>query len=145
MKSVLKFINNAAAQTGDWALLAMRLTLAFGLYEPAVKKFGDMRGTAEWFASLHLPLPSVSVFLVATFEFAGFFLLMLGLLTRYITIPLMFIMLIAILTVHMGNGFASANNGIEIPFYYLVMLFMIFSNGPGKYSIDEAVVGKMQK
>ncbi|MBR8537337.1 DoxX family protein [Carboxylicivirga sediminis] len=145
MKDVIKFINNAAERTGDWALLAMRLTLAFGLFEPAVKKFENIRGTAEWFASLHFPLPTVSVLLAATVEFAGFFLLMLGLLTRYITIPLMFVMLMAILMVHLGNGFSSADNGIEIPFYYLVMLFLIFSKGPGRFSIDEAVVNKISK
>ncbi|MBS2211217.1 DoxX family protein [Carboxylicivirga mesophila] len=145
MKDVIKFINNAAERTGDWALLAMRLTLAFGLFEPAVKKFENIRGTAEWFSSLHFPLPTVSVLLAATVEFAGFFLLMLGLLTRYITIPLMFVMLMAILMVHLGNGFSSADNGIEIPFYYLVMLFLIFSKGPGRFSIDEAVVNKIAK
>ncbi|MCG8582816.1 MAG: DoxX family protein [Bacteroidales bacterium] len=145
MKSVIKFINTASERTGDWALLAMRLTLAFGFFEPAVKKFDNISGTAEWLGSLGYPLPKLGVFLAGTFEFAGFFLLMLGLLTRYISIPLMLIMILAITTVHLGNGFDAVNNGYEIPFYYLVMLFVLFSRGPGKYSIDEAVVAKIQK
>ncbi|WP_439184678.1 HvfX family Cu-binding RiPP maturation protein [Carboxylicivirga taeanensis] len=142
MKKLINFVNTAASSTGDWALLVMRLTLAFGFFEPAVKKFDNIRGTAEWFATLNIPLPTVSVLLVATFEFIGFFFLMLGLLTRYISIPLMFIMLIAILTVHMGNGFSASENGFQVPFYFLIMLFVIFSKGPGRYSIDEAVVNK---
>ncbi|MBK3519317.1 HvfX family Cu-binding RiPP maturation protein [Carboxylicivirga marina] len=145
MKRVIKFINTADTRTGDWALLALRLVLAFGFYEPSVKKFGNINGASEWLGNLGFPLPKLAVLLAGTFEFAGFFLLMLGLLTRYITIPLMLIMIIVILTVHWGNGFAAANNGFEIPFYYLVMLFVIFSKGPGKYSIDEAVVAKIQK
>jgi len=144
MNRLIKFINRAAANTGDWALLAVRLTLAFGFFEPAVKKFDNISGTADWFATMNFPLPTISVFLTATFEFSGFFLLMLGLLTRYITIPLMVIMLVAIFAVHLGNGFAAGNNGFEIPFYYLVMLFVIFSKGPGRFSIDEAVVGKIK-
>jgi putative oxidoreductase len=127
MDRIINLINKAAEKTGDWALLAMRLTLAFGFFDPAIKKFDNINGTAEWFASMNYPLPTVNVILAASVEFAGFFLLMLGLLTRYITIPLMFIMLVAIFTVHLGNGFAAGDNGFEIPFYYLVMLFILFS------------------
>jgi len=144
MKNVIKFINTVSDRTGDWALLAMRLILAIGFYHPAVTKFKNINGTAEWFASMNFPLPKFSVLLVGTFEFIGFFLLMLGFLTRYISIPLMFIMLIAVVGVHMSNGYAAAENGFEIPLYYLIMLFVIFSKGPGKYSMDEAVVNKIK-
>ncbi|MCT4587677.1 MAG: DoxX family protein [Carboxylicivirga sp.] len=145
MDRIINLINKAAEKTGDWALLAMRLTLAFGFFDPAIKKFDNINGTAEWFASMNYPLPTVNVILAASFEFAGFFLLMLGLLTRYITIPLMFIMLVAIFTVHLGNGFAAGDNGFEIPFYYLVMLFILFSKGPGRFSIDAAVIDKYKE
>ncbi|WP_430809403.1 MULTISPECIES: HvfX family Cu-binding RiPP maturation protein [unclassified Carboxylicivirga] len=143
MKSVINFINTASAKTEDWALLAMRLTLAYGFYDPAIRKFGNIPATAEWFASLHYPLPTVSVLLAGAVEFAGFFLLMLGFFTRYISIPLMFIMLLAIFTVHLGNGFSAADGGFEVPLYYLVMLFVLFSKGPGRFSIDEAIVNKI--
>ena len=33
---------------------------------------------------------------------------------------LMIVMLVAIFTVHIGNGFAAGDNGFEIPFYYLL-------------------------
>ena len=145
MDRIINLINKAAEKTGDWALLAMRLTLAFGFFDPAIKKFDNINGTAEWFASMNYPLPTVNVILAASVEFAGFFLLMLGLLTRYITIPLMFIMLVAIFTVHLGNGFAAGDNGFEIPFYYLVMLFILFSKGPGRFSIDAAVIDKYKE
>lgn len=145
MKKLIDLINKAAENSGDWALLAMRLTLAFGFFDPSVKKFENIRGTAEWFGTMHIPLPTISVLLTATFEFVGFFLLMLGFFVRYISIPLMFIMVVAIFAAHFGNGFAAENNGYEVPFYYLVMLFVIFSKGPGRFSIDAAVVNKIQK
>lgn len=145
MDRIVKLINKLANRTGDWALLAMRLTLAFGFFEPAIKKFENIKGTAEWFASMNYPLPTVNVILAASTEFAGFFLLMLGLLTRYITIPLMFIMLVAIFTVHIGNGFSAGDNGFEIPFYYFIMLFVLFAKGPGRFSIDVAVVDKSKE
>ena len=145
MKKLLDFINKAAENSGDWALLAMRLTLAFGFFDPAVKKFENIRGTAEWFGTMHIPLPTVSVLLTASFEFVGFFLLMLGFFVRYISVPLMFIMVVAIFAAHIGNGFAAENHGYEVAFYYLIMLFVIFSKGPGRFSIDAAVVNKIQK
>jgi putative oxidoreductase len=145
MKKLIDLINKAAENSGDWALLAMRLTLAFGFFDPSVKKFENIRGTAEWFGTMHIPLPTISVLLTATFEFVGFFLLMLGFFVRYISVPLMFIMVVAIFAAHFGNGFAAENNGYEVPFYYLVMLFVIFSKGPGRFSIDAAVVNKIQK
>ncbi|MDZ7778082.1 MAG: DoxX family protein [Bacteroidales bacterium] len=70
-------------------------------------------------------------------------LLLLGLGTRIISVPLIFTMLAAIFTVHIGNGFAAADNGFEIPLYYLLMLFVLMSYGAGKYSIDY-VVRKMK-
>lgn len=144
MKSVIKLVNNASARSVDWSLLIMRLVLAFGFFKPGVKKFEAINSTTEWFASLNIPLPKLMVLLTGTIEFAGFFLLMLGLLTRYISVLLMLIMLVAIFAVHLGNGFYAANNGFEIPLYYLVMLFVIFGKGPGKFSIDEAVVNKVK-
>jgi len=144
MRNVIKFINDTSKRSGDWALLVMRLLLAFGFYHPAVAKFKDIGGTADYFASLHFPLPTLSVLVVGTFEFVGFFLLMLGFLTRYISIPLMIIMLVAILVVHLTNGYPAADNGFEVPLTYLIMLFVLFSKGPGKFSIDETVVNKIR-
>jgi putative oxidoreductase len=45
-------------------------------------------------------------------------------------------MLGAILFVHIGHGFSSANNGFEIPLYYFIFLIIFASFGAGKYSLD---------
>jgi len=44
--------------------------------------------------------------------------------------------LVAVFTVHLGNGFEAGNNGFEIPLYYLTMLFTLLIFGGGKISID---------
>lgn len=46
-------------------------------------------------------------------------------------------MIIAIVTVHFGNGFDAGDNGFEIPLYYILMLLTLFSFGAGKYSLDQ--------
>jgi putative oxidoreductase len=120
----------------DLSLLFLRLLLSYGFYIPAVNKWKNMEAIAQWFESLDYPLPLVNAYLAGTTEAAGVVLLLLGLGTRLISIPLMFTMLVAIFTVHIGNGFAAGNNGFEIPLYYFLMLFVLMAFGSGKYSID---------
>ena len=117
-------------------LLFIRFILAYGFYVPARMKWSSIGSIAEWFDSMNYPLPMLNAYLAAGTEALGVVLLTFGLATRIISIPLMFVMVIAILTVHLGNGFDAGDNGMEIPLYYLVMLFSLFILGPGKYSID---------
>ena len=53
-------------------------------------------------------------------------------------------MLVAIVTVHMGNGFEAGNNGFEIPLYYILMLFILVVNGAGKISIDNLLSKRLR-
>ncbi len=116
--------------------LLFRIVLSYGFFEPATRKLGNIDAIAQWFASMNYPLPTLNAYLAGITEFSGSVLLLLGLGTRLMTIPLMFVMLVAIVTVHLGNGFAAGNNGFEIPLYYLLMLFSLLVNGAGKFSID---------
>lgn len=59
-------------------------------------------GNPEW--GLGLPFPSVLAFLAGWTEFLGGWLLLLGLLTRLISLPLMFTMIVAMTTVHASSG-----------------------------------------
>lgn len=118
------------------ALLFLRLMLAYGFYEPAKMKWGDIGAIADWFASMGLPFPTLQAYLAASTEAAGVVLLVLGLFTRLISVPLMVVMVVAITLVHLPNGFESGNNGFEIPLYYCLMLFVLLTHGAGKFSLD---------
>jgi uncharacterized membrane protein YphA (DoxX/SURF4 family) len=59
-------------------------------------------GNADW--GLGLPLPSLLANLAAWTEFLGGWLLVVGLLTRLISVPLMFTMIVAMTTVHADHG-----------------------------------------
>lgn len=59
-------------------------------------------GNEQW--GLGLPFPDLLAFLAGWSEFLGGWLLIIGLFTRVITIPLMFTMIVAASTVHWGNG-----------------------------------------
>jgi len=117
-------------------LLLTRMVLAFGFVQPALMKINDLEGTAKWFESMHVPLANLFAYMVSGFEAMGIVLLFLGLFTRFISIFLSFVMLTAIYLVHLPNGFSVANNGVEIPLYYLIFLLLFATFGAGKYSLD---------
>jgi putative oxidoreductase len=121
---------------GSLFLLAARLAVATGFSEAAHMKWEAMGATGEWFQTLGYPFPLFTAYLVASLEVLGVVLLPLGLLTRLVSIPLMIIMLVAILTVHLPNGFECAQNGFEVPLYYFIFLGLFLSYGPGRYSLD---------
>lgn len=137
-KSITLFLG----RFNDIPLFLMRVILAYGFYVTGSVKWGNIEGVAEWFGELGIPLPMINAYLAATTEIAGVILLVLGLATRIISIPLMFILLVAIVTVHLGNGFEAGNNGFEIPLYYLIMLLTLLINGAGKFSLDHILTKK---
>lgn len=127
-----------------FSLLFARLVVAYGFYEPAMMKWADIGAIAEWFGSIGIPLPMLNAYMAATTEITGVVLLTLGLFTRLISIPLMVVMVVAIVTVHLPNGFGAGNNGFEIPLYYLLFLAIFASFGAGKFSLDHLIFGDEQ-
>ena len=134
--NLYNLFSNKAVHTKNFSLLLIRLVLAYGFWSPAMMKWKNIDQIITWFSGMGIPFPQLNAYLSASTELAGSIFLTLGLMTRLISIPLMIVMLVAIFTVHLPNGFESGNNGFEIPLYYLVMLISLFANGSGKYSVD---------
>ncbi|MEZ5573617.1 MAG: DoxX family protein [Halioglobus sp.] len=90
------------------APLALRLYLVPVFWMAGTQKIAGMENTIEWFGNpewgLGLPFPSLMAHLAAYTEAVGALLLLLGLATRWISIPLMVTMLVAIFAVHWNNG-----------------------------------------
>ncbi|WP_345993293.1 DoxX family protein [Sulfurimonas sp. HSL-1716] len=124
------------------SLLLARLVLAYGFYGPAMRKWSDIGAIGDWFASLGIPFAHLNAYMAATTEITGVVLLTLGLFTRLISIPLIVVMLVAIFTVHIHNGFECGNNGFEIPVYYILFLLVFISHGAGRFSLDNFIFEK---
>jgi len=129
-------IVDALSNLKSLPLLLIRLILAIGFFGPAKMKLGNIDGIISWFESINIPMPALNAYLATGTEALGVVLLALGLGTRLISIPLIITMIVAIVTVHLGNGFEAGNNGFEIPLYYLIMLFTLLIYGGGKFSLD---------
>lgn len=112
-KLINKYIGFVKKHLQEVALLGARAILVFTFIGPAIMKFKNIGSTAQWFKYLGIPLPTFSTYLVVSVEFLGVGLLALGLATEFISLPLLIIMFVAILTVHMPNGWlaiASSDN-----------------------------------
>ncbi len=87
------------------APLALRLYLFPIFLMAGWRKLQNPESTIRWFSeSLELPLPTLMYWLASLTEFVGAFLLLVGFCTRWISLPLMFTMVIAAYTVHWDKG-----------------------------------------
>jgi putative oxidoreductase len=74
-------------------------------------------------------------------EFFGGLALIIGLLARPAALGLTFLSLVAIFTVHIGNGLFMANNGYEFALALLGGSLAVLIEGAGKLSVDRAIAG----
>lgn len=167
VKDLYETGRNILQKTEDVPLLFLRVILAYTFFGPAMLKLNDIESTAGYFEYLGIPLPLLNAYMAAGTELVGAVLLGLGLLTRFISIPLLFIMIIAIATVHGANGFnvtmpgdaftwespyingaeiphtvVVLQNGYEMVMYYMAMLMVLVSKGAGRLSLDFLIFKK---
>ena len=64
-------------------------------------------------------------------------LLLLGLWTRMVLMPLIITMVVAVFIFHSGDPFAKKELGL----LYLIGYITLFLSGPGKYSVDRKIQG----
>ena len=104
-------ILNATRAVDFLGPLALRIYLFFPLWMAGTQKFSNWDSTVAWFGNpdwgLGMPLPALMVALAAGTEAVGAVLLLIGLAVRWVSIPLMFTMAVAALTVHWQHGWAA--------------------------------------
>ena len=136
MNAIYHGVSNVLDYFKSISLLLARLVIAYGFYEPAMNKWANISAVAEWFEKIGIPFPTINAYMAATTETLGVVLLALGLLTRFISLPLIIVMIVAVVTVHLPHGFSAADNGFEIPLYYGLFLLIFVGHGAGKISLD---------
>ena len=97
------------------APLLIRLYLAPVFYMAGINKYNSFDSTVQWFGNpdwgLGLPMPWLMAFLATATELVGAFFLLFGVATRWISIPLMVTMLVAMFAVHWQNGWLAIATG----------------------------------
>lgn len=123
--------------------LGLRLFLAYEFWLAGVEKYS---GT-NWFANIqsdfpfpfNLIAPEISWQLSTWFELIGAAALVLGLATRFFSVSLIVLTIVAWAAIHAGNGYNVCDNGYKLPLMYLLMFIPLLFNGAGKASMDHFI------
>ena len=144
MSVLVEFIhktNLKLALSGEYvAGLVLRLFLAWEFGESGITKFMG----SNWFTEIQgdFPFPfnliptDISWFIATWSELLGAVLLVIGLGTRYISIVLFILTLVAWYSVHAGFGYNICSNGYKMALIYCVALIPLITTGSGKLSLD---------
>lgn len=129
----------------EWIpILLVRLSVGLLFFESGRGKlFFKLQELGEYFVQLGIPLPHLNAFVTASIEFFGGICLILGLATRVVSVPLAFIMFVAILTAQIKNV-KTLGDFLYLPEVLLLVIFvwLVFS-GPGRVSIDHFLARKL--
>ncbi|MGF1645234.1 MAG: DoxX family protein [Thiotrichales bacterium] len=126
---------------GAWlAPLGLRLFLAYEFWEAGIEKLrGEnwFEGIRDQFPFPFSVLPAEWSWQIATWtEILAPIALVLGLGTRFASVSLIILTIVAWISVHAGNGYNVCDNGFKLPLVYLIMFVPLLLTGPGKLSLD---------
>ena len=122
--------------------IIIRLMVSAVFISEGIQKFlfADTLGAGR-FAKIGLPSPEFLANFVGVFEITCGTLVLVGLLTRYASIPLIIIMLVSIITTKLpiltSNGFWSLAHESRIDWAMLLGSIFLIIKGGGKWSLDK--------
>jgi len=124
-------------------LVARAATGLFLMPHGAQKLFGLFGGygveaTGQFFAT-KLGLPASMALVVGIIEFFGGLLLAAGFLTRIAAGAVAVMMAVAVLQVHLANGFFWTSGGFEYPLLWGILAVTYVVKGGGRLSVDSLI------
>jgi len=125
------------------ALLGLRLILAVVMLAHGINHIiggGRIAGTARWFESLGMKPGPLHAWLASLTEVGAGALLLVGLLTPLACAGVLGVMLVALVTNHLKNGFFifRPGEGYEYVLTLSVVSVCLAMLGPGEWSLDHA-------
>jgi putative oxidoreductase len=133
-----------------WAPIPVRLIVGFGFLEHGFAKMS--RGPDAFAAILHalgVPAPHFMAWVTILTELFGGLAILVGAFVPLASVPLAIVLLVAIFTVHLPNGFSSVKLiavsaagaqfgpvGYEVNLLYLACLAGLVLGGAGPFALD---------
>jgi putative oxidoreductase len=134
-----------------WYAIPLRLIVGFGFMQHGYAKLA--RGPEDFIGVLHaidVPMPFLAGWATIIVEVIGGALIFVGALVPLATVPMLFVLLVAIVTVHLPNGFSSiklqsfdaagahfGQPGYETDLLYIAGLVALCFGGAGPLSVDQ--------
>jgi putative oxidoreductase len=125
--------------TGKLSFLApalLRLTVGLVFIGTGWDKLHDLGALTENFVKWGIPLPGLNAAVAASTEFFGGILILAGLGTRLVALPMAFTMVVAIAKVQIKQVESVADFFGLVEWSYLVIFLTIALIGPGALSLD---------
>ena len=141
-----QLVRKITATSDSWGLTALRIPIGIIFAAHGAQKlfgwFGGygLEGTGQWMGSIGLSPGYLMALLAGSAEFFGGLALIAGLLVRPAAAALAFAMVVAIFSVHIGNGLFLSNNGYEFGLALLAVTVSLVVTGAGRASLDAALV-----
>jgi putative oxidoreductase len=137
----------AASSLQSPFLLIVRLYWGWQLVQSGWGKLHNIDKVTEFFTSLGLPAPGLTAHFIASLEFVGGVLLILGLASRLIAVALTINMIVAFVVADHDALMSILSNPDKFyaaaPYTFLFASLLVLIFGPGLFSVD-AVIGKVK-
>jgi putative oxidoreductase len=121
-------------------LLALRLYFFWQLFLIGEGKLSNIGKVSEFFASLHIPLPTLNAYFIGSLECFGSLLLIIGLGSRLLSLLIVISMAVAYLAADfeaVSSIFSDPDKFVKAdPFPFLLTALIVLVFGPGLFSID---------
>ncbi|HLJ87814.1 MAG TPA: DoxX family protein [Candidatus Angelobacter sp.] len=136
------FLKMASLMQGPF-LLAVRLYWGWQFWQSGSAKLSNISNVVAYFTSLGVPAPALNAHFVSLLEAGGGILLILGLGSRLVALPLAFDMIVAYVTADNEalHSFLSDPEKFRAaaPYTFLFASLLILFFGPGWFSLDTLI------
>ncbi|MCE9651135.1 MAG: DoxX family protein [Parvibaculum sp.] len=139
-----------------WSAIPLRLIVGYGFMEHGFAKLA--RGPESFMHildALGVPMPAMMAWATILVEIFGGFAVLVGFLVPLASVPMIVVLLVAIFTVHLPNGFSSiklqevtaagahfGQPGYETDLLYIAALVALVIGGSGPLALDGFLGGR---
>jgi putative oxidoreductase len=147
VEKLYRLLISAASSLQSPFLLVVRLYWGWQLAQSGWGKLHNIEKVTEFFTSLGLPMPGFTAHFIASLEFVGGILLILGLASRLIAVALTINLIMAyIIADHdaLMSIFSDPDKFYAAaPYTFLFASLLVLIFGPGRFSVD-ALISRMK-
>lgn len=117
--------------------LLSRISIGYVFIESGIGKIQDLSKVVSYFESLKIPFASIQAPMVSAFELIFGLFVLFGFFTRFATLPLIGIMMVAIMTAK-AEDITNFSSLLDISeFLYIVILLWLATHGSQALSFDQ--------
>jgi putative oxidoreductase len=146
----VKSLRNSLVSSAPRSTLLIRLAVGLIFFTQGILKFIDPHWGVLRFTKIGFPFPDFTAHFVGTFEILCGFLVIIGLLTRLASVPLLIINLTAIATTKVTElfrpeqGFWFMVSDVRTDFAMITGILFLIIIGGGPWAMDASILKKRE-